>query len=45
MLKPIDDVTISEIAPAFEQVGGGIQYELPYNIKKLKDLGYIKEIK
>ena len=39
------NVTISEIAPAFEQVGGGIQYELPYNIKKLKKLGYIKEIK
>ena len=45
VLKPIDNVTISEIAPAFEQVGGGIQYELPYNIKKLKELGYIKEIK
>lgn len=28
VLKPIDNVTISEIAPAFEQVGGGIQYEL-----------------
>ena len=45
VLKPIDNVTISEIAPAFEQVGGGIQYELPNNIKKLKELGYIKEIK
>ena len=45
VLKPIDNVTISEIAPAFEQVGGGIQYELPNNIKKLKKLGYIKEIK
>ena len=45
VLKPINNVTISEIAPAFEQVGGGIQFELPYNIKKLKELGYIKEIK
>ena len=45
VLKPIDNVTISEIAPAFEQVGGGIQYELPSNIKKLKELDYIKEIK
>lgn len=45
VLKPIDNVTISEIAPAFEQVGGGIQYELPNNIKKLKELYYIKEIK
>ena len=45
VLKPIDNVTISEIAPAFEQVWGGIQYELPNNIKKLKELDYIKEIK
>lgn len=44
VLKPIDNVTISEIAPAFEQVGGGIQYELPNNIKELEKLGYIKEI-
>ena len=29
----------------YEQVGGGIQYELPNNIKKLKELDYIKEIK
>ena len=41
VLKPIDNVTISEIAPAFEQVGGGIQYELPNNIKKLKELGIL----
>ena len=40
VLKPIDNVTISEIAPAFEQVGGGIQYELPNNIKKLKTSVY-----
>jgi hypothetical protein len=37
-------VTISEIAPAFEQPGGGIQYELPNNIKQLLKDGYIKEI-
>ena len=45
VIKPIENVTMSEIAPAFEQAGGGIQYELPYNIKKLRELGYIKEIK
>ena len=44
VLKKINNVTVSEIAPAFGQVGGGIQYELPYNIKKLKNLGYIKEM-
>ena len=38
-------VVISKIAPAFEQIGGGLQYELPYNIKKLEELHYIKEIK
>ena len=41
VLKPIDNVTISEIAPAFEQVGGGIQYELPNNIKKLEEILYL----
>lgn len=42
VLKPIDNVTISEIAPAFEQVGGGIQYELPNNIKKFKRIRLYK---
>ncbi|WP_442969770.1 hypothetical protein [Roseburia sp. MSJ-14] len=27
-----------------DSTGGGFQYELPYNIKKLKELGYIREI-
>lgn len=44
VVKPIDNVTISEIAAAFEQPGGGIQYELPSNIKQLIKDGYIKEI-
>ena len=44
VVKPIDNVTISEIAAAFEQPGGGIQYELPSNIKQLLKDGYIKEI-
>ena len=35
VLKTSDNVTISEIAPAFEPVSGGIQHELPYN-KKIK---------
>ncbi len=33
VLKISDNVTISEIALAFEPVGGGIQHELQYNIK------------
>lgn len=38
-------MTISEIAPAFEQEGGGIQYELPSSIMDLIEKGYLKEIK
>lgn len=45
VLKPIGNVTISEIAPAFEQEGGGIQYELPSSIMDLIEKGYLKEIK
>ena len=44
VLKPIKNVTISEIAPAFEQEGGGIQYELPNTIDKLIKLQILKEI-
>ena len=44
VIRPIENVTISEIAPAFEQIGGGIQYELPFPVKDL--LGdYLEEIK
>ena len=42
--KPIDNVTISEIAAAFEQPGGGIQYELPQSVSQLKADGFLKEI-
>ena len=44
VLKQIDDVTISEIAEAFDQPGGGIQYELPATIKQLIADGYLREI-
>ena len=45
VIKPINNVTFSEIAKAFEQPGGGIQYELPSSIKQLIKEGFIKEIK
>ena len=45
VIKPIDNVTMSEIAKAFEQPGGGIQYELPSSIKQLIKDGFLKEIK
>ncbi|MDR2002373.1 MAG: glycohydrolase toxin TNT-related protein, partial [Prevotella sp.] len=41
ILKPIP-VMKSTIAPAFGQPGGGIQYKLPFTIKELKGIGYIK---
>ena len=45
ILKQIDNVTISKIAPAFNEIGGGLQYELPNSIKELKSKKYIEEIK
>lgn len=45
VLKPIDNVRISEIAKAFEKPGGGIQYELPLNINQLLRDGFLKEVK
>ena len=44
VIKDIDGVTISEIAPAFNQPGGGIRFELPSCIKDLVKNGYLKEI-
>ena len=44
VLKPIENVTSSEIAPAFDMPGGGIQYELPNSIKNLIRDGFLKEI-
>ena len=44
VLKPIENVTSSEIAPAFDMPGGGIQYELPSSIKDLIKNGFLKEI-
>lgn len=45
VLKPIDNVTISQVAEAFEMPGGGMQYELPSKIEKLLVDGFIKEVK
>ncbi|MFD0671934.1 TNT domain-containing protein [Cohnella sp. GCM10027633] len=43
VVKPIDDVSMGEIAPAFKQSGGGIQYELPNSIEYLKSKGYLED--
>lgn len=44
VIEPIENVKMGEIAPAFDQPGGGIQYLLPASIKDL--LGkYIEEVK
>ena len=42
VLKPIDNVTISEIAPAFEQVGVEYSMNYPINIKKIKRIRLYK---
>ena len=44
VLKPIDNVVVSKIAEAFEQLGGGIQFELPLPIKELIKKKFLKEI-
>lgn len=44
VLKPIENVTSSEIAPAFDMPGGGIQYELPSSVKDLIKSGFLKEV-
>ena len=44
VLKPINDVVVSQIAKAFEQPGGGIQYELSASIHKLIKEGYLKKV-
>ncbi len=45
IVEPINNVAKGEIAKAFRQTGGGIQYELPKSINDLKKLGWIKEVK
>ncbi len=44
VIKSIDGVTVSKIAAAFEQPGGGIQYELPSAINRLIKENFLKEI-
>ena len=44
VIQDIDGVTSSEIAAAFDQPGGGIQFELPGSVKELMEKGFLKEI-
>ena len=43
VIKLIENVKMGEIAPAFDQPGGGIQYKLPAPIEKLLD-EYLEEV-
>ena len=36
--------SISKIAPTFNQIGGGIQYEFSFTINTLLKIGYLKEL-
>lgn len=37
-------LSMGEIAPAFDQIGGGTQYKLPSSIIYLINNGYLEEI-
>ncbi|WP_396653017.1 glycohydrolase toxin TNT-related protein [Microbacterium resistens] len=39
-----DKLRMGEIAPGFEQGGGGTQYRFPGGIKELERFGCLKEI-
>ncbi|MGG7176990.1 glycohydrolase toxin TNT-related protein [Clostridium paraputrificum] len=44
ILKPIPGVEYGEIAAAFGQSGGGVQYVLPESLKYYLDNGFIREV-
>ena len=44
VVKDITNVSMGEIAPAFGQIGGGIQYQLPDSIQNLIAQGILKEV-
>jgi hypothetical protein len=44
VLKPIEGVKTGQIAPWFDEVGLGVQHELPESVQWLTDNGYLKEI-
>ncbi len=44
VVKDINGVTSSTIAPAFNQPGMGIQFEMPNSIKELIKAGFLREI-
>lgn len=45
VIKPIDNVTTSQIAEEFEQSGGGMRYELPSIVNKLINDKFLREVK
>ncbi len=44
VVKPIP-VKISTTAPAFGEIGGGVQHELPMSAGKLVDHGILRELR
>lgn len=44
VIKDIEGASMGEIAPAFDQIGGGTQYKLPNRIIDLINNGYLEEI-
>jgi len=44
VMKPIEGVRTGQVAPWFDEVGGGIQHELPNSVQWLLDNGYLREV-
>lgn len=45
VLKPIENVASSKIAPWFGELGLGTQYELPNSVQSYLDSEHLREIK
>ena len=45
VLKPIPDVPTGRAAPAFNELGLGVQHQLPLTIQDYLDQGYIRIVK
>ncbi|MFM0345892.1 TNT domain-containing protein [Paraburkholderia sp. RL17-347-BIC-D] len=45
VIKPIENVESSKIAPWFGELGLGKQYKLPESVQSLLDSGHLREVK
>jgi hypothetical protein len=45
VIKPIENVESSKIAPWFDELGLGKQYKLPESVQSLFDYCHLREVK